>query len=390
MEEVTSVVDGLKKIYQAKVRKLEEDLKFGSFFTPLLTDGDFDGKPMVLLLGQYSTGKTTFIRSLIGRDFPGCNIGPEPTTDRFVVVQHSVDERTIPGNTLCVQPDKPYTGLTAFGSSFLSKLEGSQCPAPLLEHLTFVDTPGVLSGEKQRIDRSYDFTKVCEWFANRSDMILLLFDPHKLDISDEFKAAIASLRGNDDKVRVVLNKADQVDAQQLLRVYGALMWSLGKVFNTPEVCKVYVGTFSGKPPNTEKNHLGKEIFDKEMNDLVSDLRSIPTRACDRKVNEFIKRVRAFKTHLTIIGHLRAQMPVMMGKKEKQKKLLDRLEDEFKKVVAEHGIPPGDLPNPARYKQVLEQFDLSKFPKLDKKMLHAVDSVLSQDIPNLMQALGNPF
>ncbi len=46
---------------------------------------------------------------------------------------------------------------------------------------------------------------------------------------------IQSLKGHDDKVRVVLNKADQVDMQQLMRVYGALMWSLGKVFRSPEV-----------------------------------------------------------------------------------------------------------------------------------------------------------
>jgi hypothetical protein len=49
---------------------------------------------------------------------------------------------------------------------------------------------------------------------------------------------ISTLRGHDDKVRVILNKADQVDQQQLMRVYGALMWSLGKVFKSPEVCKV--------------------------------------------------------------------------------------------------------------------------------------------------------
>ena len=46
---------------------------------------------------------------------------------------------------------------------------------------------------------------------------------------------ISTLKGHDDKVRVVLNKSDQVDQQQLMRVYGALMWSLGKVFRSPEV-----------------------------------------------------------------------------------------------------------------------------------------------------------
>jgi EH domain-containing protein 1 len=85
----------------------------------------------------------------------------------------------------------------------------------LLEHITFVDTPGVLSGEKQRTQRSYDFTGVTSWFAAKCDLILLLFDPHKLDISDEFKRVIGSLRGHDDKIRVVLNKADQVDTQQV-------------------------------------------------------------------------------------------------------------------------------------------------------------------------------
>lgn len=78
-----------------------------------------------------------------------------------------------------------------------------------------MDTPGVLSGEKQRTQRSYDFTGVISWFAMKCDLILLLFDPHKLDISDEFKRVIESLRGHDDKIRVVLNKADQVDTQQV-------------------------------------------------------------------------------------------------------------------------------------------------------------------------------
>ncbi len=37
---------------------------------------------------------------------------------------------------------------------------------------------------------AYDFPEIIEWFAERADRILLLFDAHKLDISDEFKSAI--------------------------------------------------------------------------------------------------------------------------------------------------------------------------------------------------------
>jgi hypothetical protein len=41
-------------------------------------------------------------------------------------------------------------------AGFLSRFEGASCPAKLLEEITIIDTPGVLSGEKQRIERNYN------------------------------------------------------------------------------------------------------------------------------------------------------------------------------------------------------------------------------------------
>jgi hypothetical protein len=50
----------------------------------------------------------------------------------------------------------------------------------------------------------YDFAQVSKWFAERSDLILLLFDSYKLDISDEFKGIIENLKNFDDKVNLSL------------------------------------------------------------------------------------------------------------------------------------------------------------------------------------------
>ena len=144
-----SVTDGLKQLYRAKVRPIEELYRFGDFYSPLLTDGDFEAKPMVLLMGQYSVGKTSFIRYLLGRDFPGQHIGPEPTTDRFIAVMHGNEDKSTPGNALAVSQNMPFRGLEMFGNGFLSKFQGAQLDAPLLHHVTLIDTPGNLATAKE-------------------------------------------------------------------------------------------------------------------------------------------------------------------------------------------------------------------------------------------------
>lgn len=62
-----SVVEGLKRLYKSKILPVEDHYFFHEFHSPPLENADFESKPMILLVGQYSTGKTTFIKYLLER-----------------------------------------------------------------------------------------------------------------------------------------------------------------------------------------------------------------------------------------------------------------------------------------------------------------------------------
>ena len=375
------ILKGLARLYRKKILPLEVASRYGHFHSPPLSPADFDAPPLVLLLGQYSTGKTSFIKYLLGRDFPGIRIGPEPTTDRFTTVLLGSQDKVIPGAALCSQAGRPFTGLSPFGNNFLSRFEGSELDAPILNNVTIVDTPGILSGQKQRT-RNYDYEGVMKWFAERADLIIVMFDAHKLDISDELKRVMQLMIPHLDKTRIVLNKADSISTQQLMRVYGALMWQLGKVMNTPETCRVYMGSFWDAPlQNTEQ----AELLQREEMDLLHDVMNLPQQAVMRRINELVKRARGVKVHAYIIHYLRKQLPYTWGKREKQQRLIGRLQDEFNAAARRYGLPKGDFPPVEPMRQaLLEIKDLSDFPKLDKRMVREMDKVFSVDIPDLLE------
>ena len=64
----------------------------------------------------------------------------------------------------------------------------------------------VLAGEKQRLGRDYDFSEVIKWFAERADLIIVMFDAHKLDISDELKSVLDTLKPHQVKTSQSIDK----------------------------------------------------------------------------------------------------------------------------------------------------------------------------------------
>lgn len=389
-EESKRIVQAIKGIYKSKILPIEKKYNLHSLCLPTsgaIQDSEFDARPMVLLLGQYSTGKTSFIRHLLGSDFPGMHIGPEPTSDKFMALIHGKDRKIVRGNTLTVMPELPFSGLSQFGSTFLNHFNGSVTDSPLLAFMNVVDTPGILSGEKQRLSREYPFSKTAKWFADRADLILLLFDAHKLDISDEFKEVVETIQPhNNDKIRCVLNKADAVEKDQLVRVYGSLLWSMGKLFQTPEVVRVYTGSFWDKPLLHDDFEI---MFNADEEWLMDELMGLPSVSAERKVNAVVKRIRLIKVHICILGYLRQKMPKYFGHAKVRQHMLNNLEQVFETVRNYFVLPEGDMPNVDEFRDRLSKFeDFSVFPLLDAKDIEGLDSVLASDLPEVMKGTSS--
>ena len=66
----------------------------------------------------------------------------------------------MPGNALSVAPGSPFAELQRFGNALLGRFVGSMVHSPVLRHLTLVDTPGVLSGKEEQLQRGFDFAQV--------------------------------------------------------------------------------------------------------------------------------------------------------------------------------------------------------------------------------------
>jgi len=379
----------LWQLYCDAVMPLEKRSFFEHFHTPPVTIQEFEGRPQVLLLGQYSTGKTSMVKWLSGSNSTHFDIKPQPSTDKFMAVVHGKEERIIHGHAATCLPQLPYQGLSVFGNNFLSSFQAVALPSEILQDITLIDTPGVLAGNKQNIGRDYHFASICEWMADRADLVLLTFDAHKLDISDEFQEVMQVLRPFADKVRCVLNKADQIDATNLVRVYGALLWNVGKVLQTPEVARVFVSSFWDESYRYQDH---QQLFEEDKEAVMKELRDLPRNSLLRKINAFVARVRRVRAHLAVMTHIKSQLPRLiwaMGAEVRMRRfVIDHLPQLWADAQRLRGLSSGDMPSLEDFRRKLDSFNgLAQLPAWDAKDFDRLDRIISVDVPALISRVG---
>ncbi|TFJ80894.1 hypothetical protein NSK_007785 [Nannochloropsis salina CCMP1776] len=377
-----ATIQKLKALYRGKVLELEEKYLFHRFGFEELTQQQLEAKAQVLLLGQYSTGKTTMIRYLLGREYLGLHVGPEPTTDRYVAIVHGDVDDVISGKVLTENPALPFKETERF-AGLGGKFQASRCPAPILESLTLIDTPGVLSGEKQ-LAREYDFRAVTKWFAMRSDLILLLFDPSKLDVSDELKQVISDLKACSSKAPLVFLQRNDLAFASLLHVEAIL--------ETPEVVRVYIGSFWEKPLRYPDL-----LFEEDEASLLAELEGLPHHMPKQRINNLADRVGVLKFYLHLMVAIRGRLsgiPIQFVQRANQEAILEALPNIVDQVLLNQRkkLAHKDVPPLATIKaHLISSFSsLHDLPCPSPADLTRVDVILDKDIPELIAEVDGAF
>ena len=142
---------------------------------PLEKDVETTVMPFVLLLGNHSSGKSSFANFALGRDIQ--TAGVAPTDDAFTIIAPGPGDFDRDGPALVSDPDLGFQGLRQFGPNLIHHSQLKIRRGLATNEFMMVDSPGMIDsrGRNDGFERGYDFKGAVKWLAERADVILLFF-----------------------------------------------------------------------------------------------------------------------------------------------------------------------------------------------------------------------
>ncbi|KAG7223726.1 hypothetical protein INR49_015356 [Caranx melampygus] len=392
----TAAMKKLLNIYHTAIKPMEQAYKMEGHHCS--QDGEITSKPMVLFLGPWSVGKSSMINYLLGLHGTSQQLytGAEPTTSEYTVIMHGEKFRSIEGIVMAADSSRSFSPLEKFGQGFLERLVGVEMPHKLLERVTFVDTPGIIENRKQQ-ERGYPYNEVCQWFIDRADLIFLVFDPTKLDVGGELEMLFKQMKGRESQIRLILNKADSLTNQDLMRVYGALFWSMAPLINVTEPPRVYVSSFW---PLDYAADTSRELFKKEEISLLEDLNQVIENQIENKI-AFIRQhgIRVRIHALLVDRYLQTYHDKMGWFSDSYEVFQDIVSDPdkyyiFKSILAKTNVSKFDLPDKEAYQDFFGVNPISSFKQLSSHcswsggcLLEKIEKAISHELPALLSSVS---
>lgn len=293
-----TLIKKLDKLLRSKMTPIYKrySVSMQDVLTPLMW------KPLVLVIGNYSSGKSTFINELL--DMPVQRTGQAPTDDCFTILtspEEGEDEEEIPGGTIVTDERLPFGPLVPFGEKLFAHLRMKKVRSPILEKFAIIDTPGMLDSVTEK-DRGYDYLGVVGELARLADLIILMFDPHKAGtIKETYQAIRSTLPGStgEDRVLYVMNRIDECDnVPDLVRSYGTLCWNLSQMTGRKDIPRIYL-TFAAKEGDTPPQ--GVESWVSERDELKRAVETAPAMRINHVFQEAERGVRELDLQAEALG-----------------------------------------------------------------------------------------
>ncbi len=264
----------LLKELQGKVKKRLVPLfsRYNMDFTEL--ESALKWKPTVLIIGNYSSGKSTLINEFIGQDIQ--RTGQAPTDDSFTIItcDPNVPQGETPGSTVVADTTLPFTGLRKYGHKLVSHLCLKHVENEALANMAIIDSPGMLDSTSEK-DRGYDYMAVLGDIAKMADLIVLMFDPHKAGTIRETYTAIRNTlpeKSGEDRIVFVMSRIDECDnLSDLTRSYGTLCWNMSQMTGRKDIPHIYL-TYS---PEIANSTTLAEGWPQEREDLIETIKKAP-------------------------------------------------------------------------------------------------------------------
>ena len=279
--------------------------------------------PFVFLVGNHSSGKSSFINYVLGRDVQ--TAGVAPTDDCFTVVAPGPEDTDQDGPALIGDPDMGFEALRQFGPTLIHHTQLKVRKETNSPGFMMIDSPGMIdspvsqSGMSQgmdggkTMDRGYDFQGVVRWFAERADVVLLFFDPDKPGTTGEtLNVLLHSLGGMDHKLLIVLNKADQFKKiHDFARAYGSLCWNLSKVIPRKDLPRIFTMCLPNKTEGSESIGAALQDLHQSRDDVVSEVMKAPKRRVDNVITHLNDSVHLLLMHAQITQDIQKKYSKMV-------------------------------------------------------------------------------
>lgn len=273
------IASKLRQLYKDVIDPVADNLAFEH----RASDGEIAAGPTVLVVGNHSSGKSTFINHLIGE--PIQKTGMAPTDDCFTILSYDERREERDGHSIVGNPELAFGDLKQFGPDFLNHFRMRLVPSERLKNVTLIDTPGMIDASDPNAGRGYDFGGVVRSLASQADLVMVFFDPERPGTTTETLKVLTTLLGNiDHKLLLVMNKMDLFRSMRdFARTYGTLCWNLGKVINKkdmPQIYTTYVPVEGAAQPIMD---LGD--FEEARRELIQAIESAPGKRMENMLTQ---------------------------------------------------------------------------------------------------------